>query len=108
MPYDPMRNVYTKDEVMDELLVKLLDGEGKVKRWPKKNAEKEAVLHYIQGKIGKNKIYSEKEINEIILSWHTFNDYALIRRMLYDNFLLERTPDGRQYWVEDKREDAKG
>lgn len=83
---------------MDELLIKLLDNEGKVKRWPKKKAEQEAVLHFIQDKIETDKIYTEKEINEIILKWHSFNDYALIRRMLYDNFLLERTPDGRQYW----------
>jgi hypothetical protein len=92
---------------MDELLIRLLDAEGKVKRWPKKKTEKDAVLHYIHEKIEKNKIYTEKEINEIILRWHSFNDYALIRRMLYDNFLLERTPDGRQYWIEDKRGDAK-
>jgi len=85
---------------MNELLERLLDSEGKVTRWPKKQAEKEAVLCYIQGKIEKNRIYTEKEINEIISKWHSFNDHALIRRMMYDTNLLQRTPDGRQYWVE--------
>jgi hypothetical protein len=87
---------------MNELLDRLLDADGKVKRWPKKSAEKDAILQYIQEKIEKGKIYTEKEINEIITKWHSFNDYALIRRMLYDKNLLQRTPDGRQYWVDEK------
>ena len=78
----------------------LLDSNGKVKRWPKKRYEKDAVLHYIQSKFEINYKYNEKEVNSIIMEWHTFNDFALIRREMVDNLIIKRTPDCREYWME--------
>jgi hypothetical protein len=84
---------------MDVHLGKLMDENGKIMRWPKKKTEKMEVLKYIKSKLKADTEYSEKEINEIINQWHSFGDHALIRREMYDNFLLERTPDGRKYWI---------
>lgn len=44
-----------------------------------------------------NKIYSEKEINEILKSIYT--DFAIIRRSLIDYGLMGRNQDGTEYWV---------
>jgi hypothetical protein len=83
----------------------LLDDKGRIVRWPKKKLEKYAVLLYLHQKMTIGKIYSEKEINEIILQWHSFGDYALLRREMFDNYLLERTKDGKEYWINEKKED---
>jgi hypothetical protein len=84
----------------------LKDAKGRIFRWPKKKAEKIEVLKYIKTKFEIGKQYTEKEVNELIMEWHTFGDYALIRREMYDNFLLERTPDGRRYWIENKEKEV--
>jgi hypothetical protein len=78
----------------------LKDKNGKITRWPKKKIEKLEVLKYINSKFELGKKYSEQQANEIISIWHTFGDYALIRREMFDNYLLERTPDGREYWIQ--------
>jgi hypothetical protein len=78
----------------------LKDKNGKIVRWPKKKIEKLEVLKYINSKFEIGKKYSEKQVNEIINNWHTFGDYALIRREMFDNYLLERTQDGKEYWIE--------
>jgi hypothetical protein len=80
----------------------LLDENGKVKRWPKKKEEKIEVLKYLNTKFEEGKQYSEKEVNEILNKWHNFSDYALLRREMFDNYLLERTRDGRKYWIKNR------
>jgi hypothetical protein len=77
----------------------LLDQEGRIKRWPKKATEKQFVLEYLKSKFSSGRRYTEKEINSIIIEWHAFADYALLRRELYDRYLINRTNDGREYWV---------
>lgn len=79
----------------------LLDREGRVTRWPRRKAEKIAVLRYVRGKFEPGRKYSEREVNATIMRWLAFEDYALVRRELYDNFLLGRKPDGSEYWAED-------
>ena len=86
---------------MDYKIDYLLDINKKVKRWPKKRYEKDAVLQYIQSKFEKNHKYSEKEINAIIIKWHLFNDFALLRREMVDSSLIKRTADCREYWIEE-------
>lgn len=94
--------VHLHGHMNSENLTIFLDPQGKVLRWPKKKADQLMVLKYIQSKFDKNKRYTEKEVNGIILCWHSFNDYALLRRELYDHFLLNRTPDGKEYWVDEE------
>lgn len=76
----------------------LLDGDGKIKRWPKKAEEKAALLAYLAGKFEKGKDYAEKDVNAIVGAWHTFNDITMLRRELVTAKLLNRTPDCRRYW----------
>lgn len=87
---------------MERDISTLLDDMGRVKRWPKKKQDKINVLRYLQDKFEVGVKYSEKEINEILKEWHLFNDHALLRREMYDRYLLNRTIDGREYWLEEK------
>jgi hypothetical protein len=85
---------------MGDVLAGLLDADGKVKRWPKKAEEKEAVLKYLIGPFERGKDYAEKDVNAIIASLHAFSDITMLRRELIGAKLLSRTPDCRRYWIE--------
>jgi len=81
---------------------RFLDADGKVTRWPARRhvqRDQKAILDYLIGKFERDVIYSEKEVNAILNTWHTFGDWALLRRELYDHEYLDRTPDGKQYWL---------
>jgi len=77
-----------------------INSDGIVFRWVKKEAEKEAVMQYLQTKFEVGKHYTEREVNDILKQWHSFNDHALLRRELFDRRYLERTADCREYWRE--------
>lgn len=85
---------------MNELLTPLLDSDGKVKRWPKKVAERTAVLEYLAEKFEKGKDYTETEVNAVIGASHTYSDNSGLRRELITAKLLNRTPDCKRYWRE--------
>ena len=89
-----------KEETTEIKLDTIINKEGIVIRWPKKKAEKLAVLQYLQTKFSKDKIYTELEVNLILKKWNSFNDHALLRRELYDNFLINRSNDGKSYWID--------
>lgn len=81
-----------------ELIKKrIMDTDGHIIRWPKKQTEQSAVLAYIAQHFTADIRYSEQEVNELILQHITFADYALIRRELFDKNYLDRTPDCREY-----------
>ena len=59
-------------------------------------------LEFLAAKFEMGREYSEKEVNEILNQNHTFGDPALLRRELYMKKLLDRTPDGNRYWLQEK------
>lgn len=75
-----------------------LDEQGRVTVLPQKQIKRAAVLEYLAQKFEPDRDYTEKEVNEICLAWHTFNDYFLVRRSLIEARLLSREPDGSRYW----------
>ena len=77
---------------------KLLDKEGRIKQLPAKGMAKQEVLAYLATKFNVDIDYTEKEVNEIIKAWHTFDDYFLLRRELIDFQFLCRKIDGSRYW----------
>ena len=77
----------------------LLSDDQKVRRWPKKNHEKQFVLEYLQSKFARETRIPEKEVNAIIQQWHLFEDHALLRREMFERGLMNRTRDGREYWI---------
>jgi len=87
------------DVIKEVNISPFLDDEGRIKQWPAASKTKIAVVGYLAGKFDKNRVYNEKEVNEIINEWHTFNDYFLLRRSLIDYKFMGRTRNGTEYWV---------
>jgi hypothetical protein len=77
----------------------VLDAQGRVVRWPKKLVQQDAVSAYLAKKFDRGASYTEKEVNAILEDWHTFRDWALLRRTLWDMGYMEREPDGSRYWL---------
>lgn len=64
---------------------------------PKKEKNKLQILEIIIQRFKKNKIYTEKEVNDNLQQM--YDDFANLRRYLVDNDYLQRTNDGSQYTV---------
>ena len=79
---------------------KILNTEGRIKQLPAKGMAKQEVLAYLATKFNFDIDYTEKEVDEIIKAWHTFDDYFLLRRELIDFQFISRTTDGSRYWKE--------
>lgn len=75
----------------------LLDDLAQVVRWPTKPREKTLVIEYLARKFQTNQLYSEAQVGEILCNWHTFKDWALLRRELVDRGFLTREPNGSSY-----------
>ncbi|OWY22370.1 DUF2087 domain-containing protein [Sphingobacteriales bacterium UPWRP_1] len=78
------------------------NGEGKIVIWPSKRnhlPRQILILEFLAEKFEPNRHYTEKEVNEILNQYHTFGDPALLRRELFGRKLLNRTIDGRAYWL---------
>ncbi|HSW66266.1 MAG TPA: DUF2087 domain-containing protein [Bacillota bacterium] len=68
--------------------------------WPTKQAEKEQVTAYLSTKFAFDTSYHEREINDILKAWHTFSDWPLLRRELFERGYLSRNRDGTDYrWL---------
>lgn len=86
--------------IKKDIIKRFLDEDGKITSLPSKYQSKIEVLKYLSDKFEFEREYTEKQINEIISNWHTFNDYFVLRRALVDNFFLIRTKNGSKYWKE--------
>lgn len=78
-------------------LKNFLNESGKLTVFPGKRKMKIYALLYLAQKFEPGRDYAEREINDILLDWHTFGDPATLRRELYDYRFLDRSTDGRLY-----------
>ena len=76
---------------------RFLNEDQKVTVWPKKHADKDLVLAYLITKFEIDKTYHENEVNEILKQWHTFQDWPLLRRELFERSYITRNIDGTAY-----------
>lgn len=81
-----------------EKIKPFLNEEGKIKQLPAKQSKQLAVYAYLAEKFDFEQEYSEKAVNQLINSWHTFGDCMLLRRGLVETGFLSRLPDGSKYW----------
>ena len=79
------------------ILRNFLDINGKLTAFPAKRKMKIYCLFYLVQKFEAEKDYTEQEINNVLLDWHTFADPATLRRELYDYGFLDRSRDGKVY-----------
>ena len=82
---------------LTDILQNFLDANGKLMAFPAKRKMKLYALLYLSQKIPADTDFSEREINDILLDWHTFADPATLRRELYDYRFLDRSRDGKVY-----------
>ena len=88
---------------LTHILRNFLDAEGKLTAFPAKRKMKLFALLYLAQKIPADADFSEREINDILLDWHTFADPATLRRELYDYRFLDRSRDGKAYRLTEKQ-----
>ena len=91
---------------LTHILRNFLDAEGKLTAFPAKRKMKLFALLYLAQKIPADADFSEREINDILLDWHTFADPATLRRELYDYRFLDRSRDGKAYRLAEKQPTA--
>ncbi|MEG0767415.1 MAG: DUF2087 domain-containing protein [Clostridia bacterium] len=75
----------------------------KLKQLPPKEKKKLVVLRKIAEQLDQERKYSEPEINELLLAIYT--DYVTLRRGLIEYGFVDRTRDGKEYWVH-RQQDA--
>jgi hypothetical protein len=88
-------------------LKRFLDAQERLTVWPAKLKDKLLVLEYLASRFEWQRTYHEKEVNAVLNEWHTFGDWALLRRYLCDYGFFNRQSDGSAYWrvAEDTRSD---
>jgi len=82
---------------LTHILRNFLDANGKLTAFPAKRKMKIYALLYLAQKIPTDADFTEREMNDILLAWHTFADPATLRRELYDYRFLDRSRDGKVY-----------
>ncbi len=92
--------VGTRDETQPQELRRFLDRSGKLNMWPPaKQRDKLFILEYLAAFFEQGRVYTEKEVNELLILHSTFKDSAVLRRALYEYRFMNRTRDGSQYWL---------
>ncbi len=64
------------------------------------------MLPYLADRIPPDKVYTEREFNELLNTLHTFGDAATLRRELFDYYLVNRSQDGKKYSLNKDRMSA--
>ena len=73
---------------------------GPLKTFDLKQKNRLVVLREIAKRFETRRTYSEKEVNQV-LKYVYAADYATIRRQLIEYGFMDRTPDGREYWLKE-------
>ncbi|MDF7639834.1 DUF2087 domain-containing protein [Lactobacillus sp. ESL0791] len=89
------------NETDKKTLERYLDEDGVVKTWPGKEKKRLLILQYLASKFEPGKKYSEPDVNLILRKY--IDNYVTRRRDLIDHQLLNRTDDGKTYWVEKEK-----
>ena len=74
-----------------------VDRDGRIRQWPVRQKVQRMVAVYLAARFEPGLEYTEREVNERLLEWHTFGDWALLRRVLCDWHYMDREPDGSRY-----------
>ena len=82
---------------LEHILRNFLDDRKRLTAFPAKRKMKLYALLYLAQKIEADRDFTERELCDILLDWHTFADPATLRRELYDYRFLDRSRDGKVY-----------
>lgn len=81
----------------EEKIIQSYFKEGKLINLPTNKQKRLIVLEYILKAFQQDREYTQREVNAILLN--VYDDVFLIRRELVEWGLMNRTRDGRSYWV---------
>lgn len=76
---------------------RFLDLEGRLIVWPSKASDKALVCEWLAEKFEQDKSYTEAEVNDLLKKYHTFSDWPLLRRELFERNILSRNLNGSDY-----------
>ena len=78
-----------------------IDEVGRISQWPTRQKTQRMAAALLARRFVPGRDYTEKEVNALLMDGHTFADWALLRRRLYDWGFLDRESDCSRYWVRD-------
>jgi len=84
-------------ETLPRELRPFVDDEGRLTQWPSRQKVQRQAIEQLAACFEPGREYAEREVNEILCRWHTFGDWALLRRLLFNWGYLDREPDGTRY-----------
>jgi hypothetical protein len=73
------------------------DARGRLARWPHKFSVQRLAMWVLWTLFDAKRVYSEREVNEILKAWHTYGDHVTLRRELINHRLLTRKSDCSEY-----------
>jgi hypothetical protein len=76
-----------------------VDTEGRIRQWPTRQKTQRMAAALLARLFEPGRDYTESEVNVLLMDGHTFADWALLRRVLYDWRFLDREGNGSRYWV---------
>jgi hypothetical protein len=85
------------DYVEVQRLSRFFDAKGRLVQWPGKQSQRIPCLWVLWSRMPARQVFSEHQLNHLLKANHQFNDPALLRRELFDNRMVSRTADCREY-----------
>jgi hypothetical protein len=73
------------------------DAHGRLSRWPHKFSVQRLAMWVLWTLFDAKRIYTEREVNEILKAWHTYGDHVTLRRELINHRLMTRKSDCSEY-----------
>jgi hypothetical protein len=73
------------------------DTHGRLVRWPSKYSVQKLALWVLWTRFESRRVYSEKEVNDVLKDANGFGDHVTLRRELVDHHLLARKSDCSEY-----------
>ena len=82
------------------------DTRGRLVRLPSKYSILKLALWPLWTRFDSRRVYTEKQVNAVLVAANAFGDHVTLRRELIDHRLLARKSDGSEYWKLPARPDA--
>src|SRR5262245_12503774 len=82
------------------------DARGRLLRWPSKYSIQKLALWLLWTRFDSRRVYTEKEVNALLMAANLFDDHVILRRELVDHKLLTRKSDCSEYRKLPGRPDA--
>ena len=73
------------------------DAAGRLERWPLKLSVQRLAIWVLWTRFDARRVYTEREVNQILKGWHLYGDHVTLRRELINHQLMTRKSDCSEY-----------